>query len=1074
MPETNVTQPSDDQLDALICEYLEAAERGRPPAEEDFIAQHPAFAEQLREFFSDWGGIPDPASKGSTAETQDTQHDDSDPAQGKVARQLELEDFELVREIGRGGMGQVFEARQRSLRRVVAVKAMAAGKTSARHGRHGGKAAERNTQELRGRFLREAEVTGGLQHPGIVPVYAVGSAADGEPYYAMRLIEGESLHDAIERFHASLNLGEDFPRTRALEFRRLLRRLIDVCNAIDYAHSQQVIHRDIKPRNVMLGRFGETLVVDWGLAKLTAPGTSLVDTSPLPVSQPISGTHQGSAVGTPAFMSPEQASGELERLGPASDVYSLGATLYCLLTGKQAFEGRDLLAIFDRVKRGDFPKPRAVCPHVPAALEAICLKAMALEKSGRYATATLLADDLERWLADEPVSAYREPFLERCARWGRRHRTWIRAGMLGLAVVSALAALSAWMIDRERQATELHRKQALARLNQSRGLTDALLTGVSESLALHPNAQGTRKYLLERAAAEYEQFVQQSEDDPELELERGRSYLRLGEVRHLLREQKTAGEAFQIGQEIFDRLRDAQPTWGQARMEAANSRTQRGLLLSEANQPAEAVALYLEAIALADGLLAESPENAGYREAWATATLNHAARLARDGDSKTAIESLEGAIARLQGWAHDPSADAKTARLAVRGQMTLAKIFLDDGNFDAAYAPLTEASTFLDAMVAKEPGIATYRNDRATVRVLLAQVAGGLGHADTERSSYESARLDFDELSTTFPDVPMYSENRALTDVDLAQCWLQLGDAKEAEKVVGPAVDAFAELALTPDYASYIEALASAQDVLGQAHLELGELELAADACTAAIQQLNQLLKGGSTPNYRYRRALALAHLAQAKLRMGGNEDIAAAQESSATATSELTALWQSGDRTADYRLALAEHLDRFGGLLIEAQMVEQGKETLGQASTHWREMALDEKATVEQLERAARFFAECVDPALHDRKLAMELAGKAYQRAPENESLMTTLAGTQFRAGESREKSARLLQAAIKQRPHARAYFYLAMQHAPADAEAATKSFAEGVEWLKTHAPGSREFQRLRDEAGAKLGIAQ
>jgi len=1072
MAEPNITQPSDDQLDALICEYLEAADRGRPPEQEEFIAQHPAFAEQLREFFSDWGGLPDPPSKGSTAETLDTQNNDGEPAQAKDPLELELEDFELVRVIGRGGMGQVFEARQRSLRRVVAVKSMATGKTSARHGRHGRKAAERNTQELRGRFLREAEVTGGLQHPGIVPVYAVGTAADGEPYYAMRLIEGESLHDAIEGFHASLKEGEDFPRTQSLAFRRLLRRLIDVCNAIDYAHSQQVIHRDIKPRNVMLGRFGETLVVDWGLAKVTAPGVSLVDTSPLPVSQPVSGTHQGSAVGTPAFMSPEQASGELERLGPASDVYSLGATLYCLLTGKQAFEGRDLLAIFDRVKRGDFPQPRAVCPHVPPALEAICLKAMALEKSERYTTATLLADDLERWLADEPVSAYRESILERCARWGRRHRTWIRAGMLGLGVVAVLAAASAWMIDRERQTTELHRRQALARLNQSRELTDSLLTGLSESLELHPNAQGTRKYLLERAAAEYEQFVQQVEDDPELELERGRSYLRLGEVRHLLREQPAAGAAFLKAQEIFDRLRDAQPTWGPARMEAANSRTQRGLLLSEADQPAEAIALYGEAIALADGLLTESPENSDYREAWTTATLNHAARLARNGRLTEAIQSLDGALERLRGWANVPGADAKTARLAARGQMTLAKVLLDEGQLDTAYAHLTEACAYLEAMVVQEPGNATYRNDRATARVLLAQVAGGLGHAGEEMASYASARLDFDELSRTFPDVPLYEENRALTDVDLAQCWLQVGDAREAEKLVAAAANTFSEHMLTPGYAYSIEALASAQDVWGQAHLELGELELAVDACTAALQRLDELSAENPLPNYRHRRALALAHVAQAKLRLGGDENIAAARERSAAATAELAALMQSEGSPADDPLALAEHLSRFGGLLIEASSVDEGIAMLGQANSLWREMAGAENAPVEHLDGAARFFAECVDPTLRDRPFSVELARRAHQRAPENDALMTTLAGALYRAGESKADSVKLLQGAIQQRPHARAYFYLAMQQAPDDVDAAKGSFAKGVEWLKAHAPGSRELLRLQKEAEATLGV--
>jgi eukaryotic-like serine/threonine-protein kinase len=178
--------------------------------------------------------------------------------------------------------------------------------------------------------------------------------------------------------------------------------LIDVCNAIDYAHSQQVIHRDIKPRNVMLGRFGETLVVDWGLAKLaTAKSANTGDTLPLIPLDQYAGTHHGSAVGTPAFMSPEQAAGELDRLGPASDVYSLGATLYCLLTGQPAFAGKDLLGIFEMIKRGEFPPPRAVCAAVPPALDAICLKAMSLERSNRYRSAVELADD---WTVGWPTS----------------------------------------------------------------------------------------------------------------------------------------------------------------------------------------------------------------------------------------------------------------------------------------------------------------------------------------------------------------------------------------------------------------------------------------------------------------------------------------------------------------------------------------------------------------------------------------------------------------------------------------------------------------------------------------------
>ncbi len=233
----------------------------------------------------------------------------------------------------------------------------------------------------RQRFLVEAEITGGLEHLGIVPVYGLGTYGDGRPYYAMRFIKGDSLKQAITRFRADAALKTD-PGRRSLELRKLLRRFLDVCNAVDYAHSRGVIHRDIKPSNVIVGKHGETLVVDWGLAKALGrsnPGSgerTLLPTSASGSSE----TLPGNALGTPAFMSPEQAEGDLDRLGPRSDVYSLGATLYCLLTGRPPYTGDDGRSILRAVQRGEFPPPRAIDPSIDPALDAVCRKAMALRR----------------------------------------------------------------------------------------------------------------------------------------------------------------------------------------------------------------------------------------------------------------------------------------------------------------------------------------------------------------------------------------------------------------------------------------------------------------------------------------------------------------------------------------------------------------------------------------------------------------------------------------------------------------------------------------------------------------------
>ena len=181
-----------------------------------------------------------------------------------------------------------------------------------------------------------------------------------------------------------------------------------------------MIHRDIKPANIIVGKYGETLVVDWGLAKAVGRADPSAGEQTLaPSSGGSSETLPGSALGTPAYMSPEQARGELNRLGPRSDVYSLGATLYCLLTGKPPFEGDDIGEILRAVQEGRFPRPSQHDPALDKALEAICLKAMANEPEDRYATPKALADDLDRWMADEPVTAWREPFSRRARRWAR-------------------------------------------------------------------------------------------------------------------------------------------------------------------------------------------------------------------------------------------------------------------------------------------------------------------------------------------------------------------------------------------------------------------------------------------------------------------------------------------------------------------------------------------------------------------------------------------------------------------------------------------------------------------------------
>jgi formylglycine-generating enzyme required for sulfatase activity/serine/threonine protein kinase len=376
--------------------------------------------------------------------------------------------FQILRPHAKGGLGEVYVARDEELRREVALKEI-----QERHA---------HSPESRARFLLEAEITGGLEHPGIVPVYGLGAYSDGRPFYAMRLVKGESLKDAIARFYRereSLPAGE-----RTLRLRQLLSRFVAVCNAVAYAHSRGVLHRDLKPDNVMLGPYGETLVVDWGLAKVQGQADTNAE-APLRPGRDASAalTQAGMALGTPAYMSPEQAAGRLEQLGPASDVYSLGATLYCLLTGQVPFAEGDVGAVLGKVQRGDFASPRQVNRQVPPALEAVCLNAMALQPAARYATPRELAEEIERWLADEPVRAYREPLPARLGRWLRRHQTLtVGAGALLLTGVIALA-VSTLLIGQAQQATgEALNKEQQARWERAQAQVDDLLHAAPETV----------------------------------------------------------------------------------------------------------------------------------------------------------------------------------------------------------------------------------------------------------------------------------------------------------------------------------------------------------------------------------------------------------------------------------------------------------------------------------------------------------------------------------------------------------------------------------------------------------------
>jgi serine/threonine-protein kinase len=775
--------------------------------------------------------------------------------------------YRILRHHAKGGLGEVFVAEDVELHREVALKEI-----QARHA---------DNPHSRGRFVLEAEITGGLEHPGIVPVYGLDQYEDGRPYYAMRFIKGDNLQEAIRRFHTADKPGRD-PGERSLALRGLLRRFLDSCNAVAYAHSRGVLHRDVKPGNIMLGKYGETLVVDWGLAKSVgrpaADGEASEATLRPRLDSGAAATVMGAALGTPAYMSPEQAAGRLDLLGPASDIYSLGATLYVLLAGKPPFQEADVEKLLSQVQHGEFLPPRHWKPAIPRPLEAICLKAMALQPEKRYATALDLAADLEHWLADEPVTVYRDPLPARLGRWGRRHKPLL-AGAAGLLLTAVAALAIGTLLIRQQQvhtqqakeAAEQQRDRAERNFGLARRAVEDTITKVAEnSLLQRADFHDLRKQLLASAVPYYHEFVKQQSDDPELEAERGRAYGRLALVRKEMGEMEEAIADLREVAAIFDRLESAFPDQPAYRQGLATSHSNLGNVLAGLGRRDEAGKEHRAALALWEKLVEQFPALPEYRQNLALSHNNLGNLLKNLGRRDEAEKEYRVALALQEKLATQFPVQTDYRQELALSHNNLGSLLKNLGRRDEAGKEHQAALALQEKLTEQFPAVPAFRHKLALSHYNLGNLLADLGRRAEAEKEYRSALALQKKLVEQIPAVPAYREQLAGSHNNLGNLLRDLGRHEEAEKEHRSALALWEKLTEQfPALPAYAVGLGAGYGSIGNLVRGRGQPEAALSWYDKSIASLQAVLTKGWHPatardflrNAYWNRASALTQL---------------------------------------------------------------------------------------------------------------------------------------------------------------------------------------------------------------------
>ena len=913
-------------LGQILDEVLARRARGETPDVEDYARRHPELAAVLRQMLPALEVMRAPAAI---------------PEGGPVPGYLG--DYRLIREVGRGGMGVVYEAEQVSLQRRVALKVLPF-------------AAALDAKQLQ-RFHHEAQAAARLHHTNIVPVYAVG-CEHGVHFYAMQFIAGQTLAAVIRKLreqeerrrtkhdHSTQDAvqvtrddraanpeqsrgpasGEAEASSGALlsslghrqpSFFRAAAHLGEqAAEALEHAHQLGVVHRDIKPANLLL---------EWRAGGSNPPVLWITDFGLAQFHEKTGLTLTGDRVGTARYMSPEQASDNRALVDHRTDIYSLGVTLYELLTLHPACTGRDWPEVQRQILVDEPRRPRRLNPAIPRDLETIILKATAKDPGHRYATAQELADDLRRFLDDKPVKARRPTLVQRGAKWARRHRALVATGVLLLVLATVGLAVSNVRVRREQQRTRQMVDLAFTVLDQ------IYLRLAEKRFPRDPRWEKENREILEQALTFFDQLARENGTEPASRHAAAKAYHRAGDILQKLRQAPKAEEAYQQAIAALDRLARDYPNDFVYRKDLARSWLNLGYIRYNASHYGEAERAFREALDFLQRLAEQFPDEPNYRVEIAECDNNLGLLFETLGRYAEAERADRQALALQQQLAKEFPATPKYRQQVVQSHHNLGLLLAAVGRLNEAERAYRQALDLQQQLVKDFPKVPEYRDELAGCYNNLGLLLKGTGREDDAERAYRQAMDLQQQLVKDFPAIPAYRQVLASNQMNLANLLKTTGRREEAECMHREAFDLVRPLARDyPDIPEYRKALAQCHRFLGKLAEEAGQMEDAEKAYREALKLNQELVRDfPAVPEYRTGLAHSYHSLGLFLKETGRREEAERAHRRALEIQQQLVADFPEAP---DYRRELAVSQNSLGNVLKAFRRPAEAEQIFRQA----------------------------------------------------------------------------------------------------------------------------------------------